>query len=126
MLAFTRTTCLGATRKLGLSFRKADDYDEECLSVVPPLLCEEVLEIQRDKGDYITGYILNVGFSDSVMQCHANHRDISLHFFWDKKDADETTQIDDTLTMQQHDTSIYSVFARKLFDALLFCQLTNQ
>lgn len=103
MLAFTRATCLGATRKLGLSFSKTGDYDEENLSVVPPLLRDEALKIQRSKGDYMTGYIINAGFSDSVMQWHANHRDISLHFFWDKKDADETTQIDDTLTFHRID-----------------------
>lgn len=103
MLAFTRATCLGATRKLGLSFSKTGDYDEENLSVVPPLLRDEALKMQRSKGDYMTGYIINAGFSDSVMQWHANHRDISLHFFWDKKDADETTQIDDTLTFHRID-----------------------
>lgn len=100
MLAFTRATCLGATRKLGLSFSKAADYDKENLSVVPPLLRDEALKIQRSKGNYMTGYIINAGFSDSVMQWHAHHRDISLHFFWDKKDADETTQIDDALTIR--------------------------
>lgn len=72
---------LGATRKLGLSFRRTCDSDEENLSVVPPLLRDEALKIQRGKGDYITGYIINAGFSDSLMQWYANHRDISLHFF---------------------------------------------
>lgn len=103
LLAFTQTTCLGAARKLALSFRQADDCDEQNISVVPPLLREEALRITRHRGDYITGYIINAGFSASVMQWHAANPHVKMHFFWDKKDAEETTVIDNTLTFHRID-----------------------
>ena len=98
MLAFTRATCWGAAHKLALSFRKMPDCDKQHLSVVPPLLREEVLDISRHRDDFITGYIINAGFSEMVKQWHQAHPHVKLHFFWDKADADEVTKIDDTLT----------------------------
>ncbi|MBM6993293.1 MAG: glycosyltransferase [Prevotella sp.] len=103
MLAFTRATCLGAARKLALSFRYMPDDDRQQLSVVPPVLRDEALDTPRHHGNYITGYILNAGFSESVMQWHGKHPDIPMHFFWDKRDAAETTRIDDTLTFHRID-----------------------
>ncbi len=103
MLGFTRATCMGAARKLALSFRFMADDDSQQLSVVPPVLRDEVLDIPRHHGSYITGYILNAGFSQQVRQWHEAHPDIPLHFFWDKRDAAETTRIDDTLTFHRID-----------------------
>jgi len=103
MMAFTRATCLGATRLLGLSFRHVPDDDAHLLSVVPPILRKEALNTPRLHGDYITGYILNSGFSESIMQWHTKHPEINLHFFWDKCNSEETTRIDDTLTFHAID-----------------------
>ena len=103
MLAFTRATCWGAAHKLALSFRKMPDCDKQHLSVVPPLLREEVLDISRHRDDFITGYIINAGFSEMVKQWHQAHPHVKLHFFWDKADADEVTKIDDTLTFHRID-----------------------
>ena len=103
MLAFTKVTCLGSEKKLALSFRQATDSDEQAISVVPPLLRDDALTIPRHRGDYITGYILNAGFSESIIEWHKQHPEVNLHFFWDKKDADETTKIDDTLTFHRID-----------------------
>jgi uncharacterized protein (TIGR00661 family) len=103
MLAFTRVTSLGCARKLALSFRYLPDDDNGRLSVVPPLLRDAVLDTPRHRGDYITGYLLNAGFSDSVMEWHRRHPEVPMHFFWDKRDAAETTRVDDTLTFHRID-----------------------
>lgn len=81
MIAFTRLTCLGATRKLALSIRQYSNVDEKGLTVVPPLLRNEVKNASRHHGDTITGYILNAGFSDYVIKWHRQHPSVKLCFF---------------------------------------------
>lgn len=103
LMAFTRATCLGARRLLALSFRHLPDDSVRGISVVPPLLRQEAIDMQRHRGDYITGYILNAGFSESVMQWHKRNPKLEMHFFWDKKDAEETTRVDDTLCFHRID-----------------------
>lgn len=103
MIAFTKITCLGAKKKLALSFRNIIDDDAHDIAIVPPILRREALDTPRHHGDYVLGYMLNAGFSDSVIEWHKKHPGIELHFFWDKKDADETTRYDDTLTFHRID-----------------------
>ena len=49
------------------------------------------------------GYILNAGFSENVIEWHKRNPKLNLHFFWDRKDAAETTIIDETLTFHRID-----------------------
>lgn len=98
---FTRVTAIGATKKLALSFRKMREVSNEKIVVVPPLLRKEVINKTSRKGNYLHGYLLNSGFSEEVKAWHARHPDIPMHIFWDKKDAGETTRIDETLSFHQ-------------------------
>lgn len=107
MLAFTRATCLGARRLLALSFRQLADDDAQGISVVPPLLRQEALDMPRHHGDYITGYILNAGFSESVMEWHRQNPEYRMHFFWDKQGVDATTCIDETLSFHRIDDLMF-------------------
>lgn len=107
MVEFTKATCLGACRKLALSIRQYADDDAQGLSVVPPLLRSEIKDAPRHHGDAITGYILNAGFSDYVMEWHRQHPSVKLYFFWDKKDAPEVTEVDDTLTFHMIDDASF-------------------
>lgn len=103
MIAFTKVTCLGAKKKLALSFRKYEDDNIQNLSIVPPLLRSEATSIPRHHGEYVLGYILNAGFSENVIEWHKRNPKLNLHFFWDRKDAEETTIIDETLTFHRID-----------------------
>ena len=47
--------------------------------------------------------MVNSGFADSVESFHAKHPEIPLTFFWDRSDAEEVTQIDETLSFHQID-----------------------
>ncbi|MDR2144989.1 MAG: hypothetical protein LBE91_00825 [Tannerella sp.] len=94
-------TGISASKILALSFYPMKDYLREKLTVMPPLLRKEVLEIQPSNGDYILGYMLNTGYLNEVQKWHEKHPDINLHFFWDKKDADNELVIDKNLTMHQ-------------------------
>lgn len=98
---FTRMTAIGATKKLALSFRKMREVPGDKIVVVPPLLRKEVINKTPRKGNYLHGYLLNSGFSEEVKVWHSEHPDVPMHIFWDKKDAQETTRIDDTLSFHQ-------------------------
>jgi uncharacterized protein (TIGR00661 family) len=100
---FTRLTCLGAQRKLALSFREMEDDEEEHIHVVPPLLRRDVLSCEGAEGDYLHGYMVNSGFGESVRDWHRAHPEVPLHFFWDKQDEEEVCRIDGTLSFHQID-----------------------
>lgn len=100
---FTRLTSLRASKRLALSFRKMAEDTENNLAVVPPLLRQEVTAVRPETGHYIHGYMVNSGFADSVEAFHADHPEVSLHFFWDKADAEEVTKKDGTLSFHRLD-----------------------
>lgn len=100
---FTRLTSLRASKRLALSFRKMAGDTENNIAVVPPLLRQEVTAIRPETGHYIHGYMVNSGFADSIESFHADHPEVSMHFFWDKADAEEVTRRDETLSFHKID-----------------------
>lgn len=61
-----------------------EDDASRHIRIVPPLIRREVLTCEATDGEYIHGYMVNAGFADSVMKWHERHREMALHFFWDK------------------------------------------
>jgi len=94
-------TSIGAAKILALSFYPMKSYPHERITVVPPLLRKEVLDLQPEQGDYILGYMLNQGYENEVHAWHKKHPEVKLHFFWDKENAPETLQVDDTFTLHR-------------------------
>jgi uncharacterized protein (TIGR00661 family) len=97
----TLLTNIGATKLLALSFYPMKACSREKITVVPPLLRKEVLDLKPYTGDYILGYMLNTGYYGEVRKWHEKNPDVKLHFFWDKKDAKEELEIDETLTLHK-------------------------
>jgi len=95
----SRITSTRASRILALSFRDMPGSEARKIVTVPPLLRPEVFEVQSAKGNYIHGYMLNVGYFDEIAAWHQKHPEIPLRFFWDKSDADEVTRIDDNFIL---------------------------
>lgn len=100
---FTRLTCIGARQKLALSFCKMEDDASRHIRIVPPLIRREVLTCEATDGEYIHGYMVNAGFADSVMKWHERHREMALHFFWDKPGEADEIHHDSTLCFHQID-----------------------
>lgn len=98
---YTKLTCLGASRLLALSFTEKEDFPEKNLHIVPPLLRKELFEYPPQQGDFFLGYMLNSGFATEVKHWHKNHPEIPLRFFWDKKEAEDVTTVDDTLSFHK-------------------------
>lgn len=97
--AISEITSHRAHKRLALSFRDMPGCEEKRIVTVPPLLRAEVFDTQPTKGDYIHGYMLNTGYFDEVQAWHRENPHVPLRFFWDKKDADEITKIDENFTL---------------------------
>ncbi|HBG58539.1 glycosyltransferase family protein [Proteiniphilum sp. UBA1028] len=95
----SRITSTRASKILALSFRDMPGSEERRIVTVPPLLRPEVFGIESVKGDYIHGYMLNTGYFEEVSAWHERNPDIPLRFFWDKKNAEEITRVDDHFTL---------------------------
>lgn len=95
----SRITSTRASRILALSFRDMPGSEERKIVTVPPLLRPEVFEATPQEGDYIHGYMLNAGYFEEVSAWHAQNPDIPLRFFWDKKNAEEVTRVDDLFSL---------------------------
>lgn len=101
MNMFTRMTSYGAKMRLALSFRPMESSGN--LHVVPPILRHEVFCQEVTAGDYIHGYMVNAGFSESVDKWHRERPDVPLRFFWDRWDEEPVKRVDDTLSFYQLD-----------------------
>lgn len=104
---FTKWTCCHATGLLALSLRRMKNDCVHKIHVIPPLLRHEVFEQQVERGDYIHGYLLNDAYADQITGFHRMHPDIKMHFFWDRKNAEKTTVIDNNLIFHQLDDSLF-------------------
>lgn len=100
---FSRLTSFGASERLALSFRAMPDDPGRRIRVVPPLLRRDVFQVEASQGDYIHGYLLNSGFSESVLEWHRKCPDVPLRFFWDRWQEPAVKEIDKTLRFYQLD-----------------------
>lgn len=100
---YTAVTGYGASERLALSFREMEDDEKKHIRIVPPLLRKEILACSVTNGSYIHGYMLNAGFSESVISWHAAHPQVALNFFWDKKEYGRVYKVDETLTFNYID-----------------------
>ncbi len=109
---FTRLTSLNCQRRLALSFRDMNPDDKHNISVVPPLLRRDILNLEPEQGNYILGYMVNAGFAAEMRRFHEANTTVPLHVFWDKGDEPTTKQVDDTLTFHQVDDKLFLSYMR--------------
>lgn len=80
---FTRITALGADKKLALSLRPMRPFASENLTVVPPLLREELFKISPTNGEYLHGYLLNSGFRKDLEKWCRQENARQTDIFWE-------------------------------------------
>ncbi len=81
-------TALGATQRLGLSFRPIADWSEQRTYVTPPLLRQEVLELadrQIPQEDFFLAYMVNDGYAEDLMAEQKKYPHLRIHAFWDRR-----------------------------------------
>ncbi|WP_339755545.1 glycosyltransferase family protein [Algoriphagus aquimarinus] len=86
----TRMTAIGASEKLALSFYELESTDN--ITVVPPLLREDVKKLTPTKGDFFLTYMVNAGYGHEVISFAKANPNLKIRAYWDKKDAAETEQ----------------------------------
>ncbi|WPR73428.1 glycosyltransferase family protein [Algoriphagus sp. NG3] len=84
----TKMTAIGASEKLALSFYELESTDE--ITVVPPLLREEVKKLDSTLDDFFLTYIVNCGYGKEILNYAAANPHLKIRAYWDKKDAAET------------------------------------
>lgn len=94
----------GARRRLALSLYPASQEEGTNVTVVPPLLREEVFaQPTGNREPFLLAYILNSGYADEIVQWHDDHPEVPVHCFWDRRGAAPVERYDETLTFHQLD-----------------------
>jgi len=104
---YSRLTTLNSLKILALSFRADDNLHYGKISIVPPLLRQEVLNQEVSDGDYVHGYMLNSGFAGELTTWSNNNPTQLIHFFWDKKKARQIEMLTPMLTMHKLSDSLF-------------------
>ena len=100
-------TSLRSSKILALSFREEAQPKDGKLAFVPPLLRDEVLRSVPQRGAHILGYVLNAAFADELECWSASNLEHPLHFFWDKKGAEEVEMLTPMLAMHRLDDRMF-------------------
>lgn len=100
-LYYSKLTCRKADKILALSLGTQPRYSSGNLLIVPPLLREEIFNLNPKQGDYMLGYMLNESYEKQIRSWHADNPSETLHFFSDRKQVDDTEVIDETLSFHQ-------------------------
>lgn len=112
-LYYTWMTCRKADKILALSLGTQPYQSSSKITIVPPLIREEIRTIETATEDYILGYMVDPAFESQILQWHNNHPEHSLHFFSDRK--------------QEHSTEIFdhNLCFSKINDDFFLKQLAN-
>lgn len=106
----TKLTAIGATEKLALSFYELDSTSE--ITVVPPLLREEVKKLEPTQDDFFLTYMVNSGYGKEVKAFAKANPTLKIRAYWDKKDAKKTEYPLPNLSLHQvHDKNFLSDMA---------------
>src|SRR5690606_38487838 len=76
----------------------------QCLEVVPPLLRQEVRDLQPSEGSHLLVYLTQPALSRVIEKWHRRNPAVTLHCFCNNPLLKATQRIDDTLYFQPTDT----------------------
>ncbi|MGB0429730.1 MAG: glycosyltransferase family protein [Bacteroidia bacterium] len=74
---------IGSSKVLALSFYEFEDCIEKKITVVPPLLRDEVVGLNPETGDFYLVYLLNRGYANDIIQWQKQNPSYKLAVFWD-------------------------------------------
>lgn len=106
-LYYTKLTCRKADKILALSLGTQPRYSSRKITIVPPLMREELFELKSTPGDYILGYMVDSSFEDQVLHWHNKNPEQQLHFFGDRKQEETTIAYDKTLQLSKINDSLF-------------------
>ncbi len=113
LLNNNKLTAWGAKKLLALSFAPYPEDKKSGVVVVPPLLRKEVRHLEPSAGDFVLTYMVNDGYSKEIESWHADHLEVKVQSFWDKKGMPNPYPVDDSLTFHQlSDTMFLELMSR--------------
>jgi uncharacterized protein (TIGR00661 family) len=96
-LYYTRLTCRKADKILALSMGTQPRYSSRKITVVPPLLRDDIFALQPRSEDFILAYMVDNSFEKQVLKWHDKHPYQALHAFGDRDQERVTIAYDATL-----------------------------
>jgi uncharacterized protein (TIGR00661 family) len=103
MRRYVRLTGARSTR-FALSFYPASSQPERRLFVGPPLLRQDLFQLQIDaRGRFLLAYVLNQGYTEEILKWHAEHPGVELHCFCEKPKIEPVWRYDTTLWFHKLD-----------------------
>lgn len=96
-----------AVKRLALSFREMESKNELKITVVPPVLRQEIHHLKTSAGDFFLVYMTHHRLSKQIVKWHLTHPEIQLHCFWDNADVSDVFQFDETLTFHRINSKKY-------------------
>lgn len=111
----SRSTSWLSAKRLALSFREIQNEEKFGVSVVPPLLRQEVVNLVPKKGNYFLVYMTHHSLSHQIIHWHLANPETPIHCFWDNPDASEEFIFDETLTFHR-------INGRKYLEMLAGCE----
>lgn len=87
--------------KAGLSFYPGEDLPEARLTVVPPILREEIFSMSPVDEGFLLVYLLNHGYSEDIIRWSGANPGKKLHCFYDKPGEPEEKEHSPDLTFHR-------------------------
>jgi uncharacterized protein (TIGR00661 family) len=103
----SKLTSLLSVKRLALSFREIESREDLKITVVPPLLRQEVTNISVSKENFFLVYMTHHSLSKQIIQWHLAHREVRLHCFWDNAEVSNEFEYDGTLTFHRINSQKY-------------------
>ena len=111
---FTRMAGLHAARRLALSIYDAERLEDQRITVIPPLLRDEFLQLETAPEEpFFLVYLYHHSLSKDLIDWHKGHPNVPVHCFWNNPEAAEITQFSDKLTFHRlHGQRFLDMMAR--------------
>lgn len=93
-----KITTIAADKKLALSFYQIENCHKKKIIIVPPLLRQELFNLQIKNEEFLLVYLLNDGYSKYIIEWSNKNKHINIFCFYDKKDAPQEYKYSDNLT----------------------------
>ena len=103
----SKLTSWRSAKRLALSFREIESRNDLKITVVPPLLRREVVQMDSVKENFFLVYMTHHSLSKQIIEWHVAHPDVRLHCFWDNADVSDEFIFDETLTFHRINSKKY-------------------
>lgn len=100
-LYYSQLTCRKADQILALSLGSPPRLSSRKITIVPPLMREEVFRLTPQTDDFILGYMVNRTLEQQIIHWHENNPEHKLLFYSDRVQTDAVEIYDFTLSFSK-------------------------